>query len=319
MTGLSLSATRFFRQQFFPFAKYTVANLKAHYTAVPKRGICKSGRSRLDNNLLLVAKASEKSSDVDVRLRGEAEAPFRPVRLVFYGFAVVSASVGLLVAIPQLIASLAGAPNALPREQVLQNVGINIGAAVLFAYLFSQDKKAEARQLSRLSREETLGAQYVELIGGKLVRLRDLRSFVRVVVVAGSADQVRASVEAAGPHREALMARGVMIVAAPVFGGEGSGPAELAEALLAGENAEGEGGRRLVGAAARLDGWQAWFREQAGMANVSTEGGLYVGLRLDGRVRASGRGCPPWAQFAAELAPMEGMWKGLFDGMDGAV
>ena len=134
--------------------------------------------------------------------------------------------VGGLVGLPQMIAAFGGAPNALPKEQVLQNFGINIGAVVLFAYLFSQDKKAEALQLARLGREETLGAQYVsaspfsmerdfvgrwppfrfeakydtlamfrdvrqvELVGGKLLRLRDLRSFARVVIVAGSPKQV---------------------------------------------------------------------------------------------------------------------------------
>eukprot|EP00951_Prasinocladus_malaysianus_P002279 scaffold16157_cov55-Prasinocladus_malaysianus.AAC.1 len=35
-----------------------------------------------------------KDGDVDVRLRGEAEAPWRPVRYVIYGFSVLSASIG---------------------------------------------------------------------------------------------------------------------------------------------------------------------------------------------------------------------------------
>ena len=55
------------------------------------------------------------------------------------------------------------------------------------------------------------------------------------------------------------------------------------------------------------------------MANVQSDRGLYVGLRLDGRVRASGKGCPSWERIASELAPMEGMWKGFLDGMDGVV
>ena len=38
--------------------------------------------------------ACVRDGQVDIRLRGEAEAPFRPVRLVFYGFSVVSASIG---------------------------------------------------------------------------------------------------------------------------------------------------------------------------------------------------------------------------------
>lgn len=39
---------------------------------------------------------------------------------------------------------------------------------------------------------------------------------------------------------------------------------------------------------------------------MSEEKGLYVGLRIDGRVRASGTGTPPWAKFAAQLAPLSG-------------
>lgn len=52
--------------------------------------------------------------------------------------------------------------------------------------------------------------------------------------------------------------------------------------------------------------WLAWFQEQAGMANARLENGLYIGLRLDGRVRASGTGPPPWARFVDELAPISG-------------
>ena len=57
------------------------------------------------------------------------------------------------------------------------------------------------------------------------------------------------------------------------------------------------------------------------LANAPLDRGLYVGLRLDGRVRASGTGCPPWRAFAAQLPPMEGFFGagGIFDGMDGRV
>ncbi len=63
------------------------------------------------------------SLDDNVRLRSEAEAPFRSLRLVLYGFSVVSASIGTLISIPQLIGALNGAPNALAVDNVLQNIG----------------------------------------------------------------------------------------------------------------------------------------------------------------------------------------------------
>ena len=43
------------------------------------------------------------------------------------------------------------------------------------------------------------------------------------------------------------------------------------------------------------------------LANASPEKGLYVGLRLDGRVRASGTGSPPFQRFVKELAPVTGL------------
>eukprot|EP00879_Flechtneria_rotunda_P032067 GHRR01035218.1.p1 GENE.GHRR01035218.1~~GHRR01035218.1.p1 ORF type:complete len:124 (+),score=30.38 GHRR01035218.1:194-565(+) len=79
---------------------------------------------------------------------------------------------------------------------------------------------------------------------------------------------------------------------------------------------------RWRAAALNPDAWKQWFSDQLALApNASPDRGLYVGLRLDGRVRASGMGQPPWARFAVELAPLEGegKWTGFFDGFDGKV
>lgn len=45
----------------------------------------------------------------------------------------------------------------------------------------------------------------------------------------------------------------------------------------------------------------------------------YMSLRMDGRVRGSGVGYPPWNAFVAQLPPVKGIWSGLLDGMDGRV
>jgi Low psii accumulation1 / Rep27 len=63
-----------------------------------------------------------------MRLRSEAEAPFRSLRLVLYGFSVVSASLATLISLPQLIGAVGGAPGALSIDTVLQNLAVNIGA-----------------------------------------------------------------------------------------------------------------------------------------------------------------------------------------------
>lgn len=52
--------------------------------------------------------------------------------------------------------------------------------------------------------------------------------------------------------------------------------------------------------------WADWFRVQLAISSATAEQGLYVGLRLDGRVRSSGKGMPPWPRYVAELAPTQG-------------
>ena len=49
-------------------------------------------------------------AEADIRIRSEVEAPFRAVRLVLFGFFVISASVGALIATTQVIAALQDAP-----------------------------------------------------------------------------------------------------------------------------------------------------------------------------------------------------------------
>jgi len=40
---------------------------------------------------------------------------------------------------------------------------------------------------------------------------------------------------------------------------------------------------------------------------------------MDGRVRGSGVGYPPWNALVAQLPSVKGIWTGLLDGMDGRV
>ena len=71
--------------------------------------------------------------------------------------------------------------------------------------------------------------------------------------------------------------------------------------------------------------WKAWMSQQMEDAGVEEnrtvhEFGLYIGLRMDGRVRASGKGQPPWTKFIAELTPSAGIWSSEFmRGFDGRV
>lgn len=51
--------------------------------------------------------------------------------------------------------------------------------------------------------------------------------------------------------------------------------------------------------------WERWIREQQESEGVTPGEDVYIILRLDGRVRRSGRGMPDWENIAKELPDME--------------
>lgn len=252
--------------------------------------------------------------------------------MVFYGFFVASAGVATLISLPQLAGALGGARGALELEDVLQNIAINVAAVTLFGFLFRQDWQARSRQLVRLARESALASQRVRLASGKAVAIGDLQGSSRVVLLAGTPSQVAESLRQAKPFRERLEQRGVFVIPVPIFD-EPAGSSRDVRGEQQQQPQEQEQQRAVVppltpadlrwrGEAVRLERYRQWFADQLSLTSskVTSDTGLYVGLRLDGRVRASGMGGAPWARMAAELAPLEGdkdAWSGFLSGFDG--
>ena len=135
--------------------------------------------------------------------------------------------------------------------------------------------------------------------------LFDLRGFSRVVIAAGDADYCNASIAAAEAVKDPLLERGVLVIPL-VLGG-------AAESVDAPDDATD---RRFRATPVYTDKWVKWIDEQKREAKVAAGKGVYVGLRMDGRVRSSGVGTPPWEKFAKELPPAD-KWGGFLDGFDG--
>lgn len=53
--------------------------------------------------------------------------------------------------------------------------------------------------------------------------------------------------------------------------------------------------------------WERWIRDQQKSEGVAPGEDVYIILRLDGRVRRSGKGMPDWQQIVEELPPMEAL------------
>jgi hypothetical protein len=186
-----------------------------------------------------------------------------------------------------------------------QNVAIDLAVLLVCLFFYQRDEAASQKQLARISREEQLGALRVELSTGKPVKLERLRTHARVVIAAGERAYVEEAAAAAEPFREALLQRGVLFVPVVTEGAR----------LPQYEGAE----KRWMAQPLYLPEWTAWLQMQLGVSGVKAGTGVYLSLRLDGRVRASGVGQPPWALLASSLPPVDGVFSGFLDGMDGSV
>ncbi|CAN1269994.1 Protein LOW PSII ACCUMULATION 1, chloroplastic [Linum perenne] len=251
------------------------------------------------------------------KIRGEVLAPFRSVRMFFYAAFIASGSLGGLIATSRAIGALANPSRAAEVPEILSGLGIDLGAVSLFAFLYYRENKSRNAQLARLSREERLSNLKLRIDEKRTIPMSSLRGFARIVICAGPGEFIMDAFRKSEPFTEGLLERGVLVVP---FATDGDG-------LPGFEFDESEEMKDLTAKRKRLwqlaplfaNEWSKWLDAQKKLAGVSDESPVYLSLRLDGRVRASGVGYPPWNAFVAQLPPVKGIWGGLLDGMDGRV
>ncbi|KAI7743595.1 hypothetical protein M8C21_000794 [Ambrosia artemisiifolia] len=277
-------------------------------------------RNRARGRLLITCSTAKPSSSTEIsssaRIRSEVLTPFRSVRMFFYVAFIAQASLGGLIAITQLIGALANPSRADAVADIAKGLGIDIGAAALFAFLYYRENKIKNAQMARLSREENLSNLKLRVDEKKIITVSEFRGLARLVILAGPSSFITKAFELSETFTEQLVERGVLVVP---FCTDGNVPSF--------EFDENEEMKELTNKRRRLwqlvpvltPDWSEWLDEQKKLANVSPESPVYLSLRLDGRVRGSGVGYPPWNAFVAQLPPVKGMWSGLLDGMDGRV
>ncbi|CAJ1878414.1 unnamed protein product [Sphenostylis stenocarpa] len=261
----------------------------------------------------------------DLKLISEVQAPFRGVRRFFYVALSAAAGISLFFTVPRLIRAIIGGDGAPDLLATSGNAAINIGGIVVLVALFFWDNKKEEEQLAQISRDETLSRLPLRLSTNRVVELVQLRNIVRPVILAGKKETVSLAMQRAERFRTELLRRGVLLV--PVIWGEGRETKiekkgfglqpKAAEALPSiGEDFEKRA--QSVTAKSKLKSeirfkaevlspaeWERWIRDQQKSEGVSLGEDVYIILRLDGRVRRSGKGMPDWQQIVQELPPME--------------
>ncbi|ONK78658.1 uncharacterized protein A4U43_C02F21100 [Asparagus officinalis] len=199
-----------------------------------------------------------------------------------------------------------------------------VGIIVLVA-LFIWDNRKEEEQLAQISRDETLSRLPLRLSTNRIIELVQLRDTARPVILAGSKETVSRAIQRAERFRTELVNRGVLLV--PVIWGDykkapiekkGFGfPSKTATSLPSiGEDFDKrtqsitaksrlKAEVRFKAEVVSLEEWESWIRDQQKSEGVNPGEDVYIILRLDGRVRRSGKGMPDWQQIVKELPPLE--------------
>ncbi|WRX09670.1 Tetratricopeptide repeat 2 - like 2 [Theobroma cacao] len=263
----------------------------------------------------------------DLKLISEVQAPFRGVRRFFYVAFSAAAGISLFFTLPRLVSAIKGDDGAPDLWETAGNAAVNIGGIIVLVALFFWDNKKEEEQLAQISRDETLSRLPLRLSTNRVVELMQLRDTVRPVILAGKKETVSLAVQKAERFRTELLRRGVLVV--PVIWGEGRTPqvekkgfgaSPKAAVALPSIGEDFEKRAQSITAKSKLkaeirfraevvspEEWERWIRDQQKSEGVTPGEDVYIILRLDGRVRRSGKGMPDWPQIVQELPPMEAL------------
>ncbi|GFY98708.1 tetratricopeptide repeat (TPR)-containing protein [Actinidia rufa] len=289
----------------------------------------------------------------DLKLISEVQAPFRGVRRFFYVAFSAAAGISLFFTLPRLIRAINGGDGSPDLWETAGNAGINAAGIIVLVALFFWDNRKEEEQLAQISRDETLSRLPLRLSTNRIVELVQLRDTVRPVILAGKKETVSLAVQKAERFRTELLRRGVLLV--PVIWGEGRAPemekkgfgsAPKAAASLPSIGEDFDKRAQSITAKSKLKAevrfkaeavspaeWERWIKDQQKSEGVTPGEDVYIILRLDGRVRRSGKvstqneaslilfpsstrggtppdspphpGMPDWQQIVQELPPME--------------
>ncbi|KAG6533428.1 protein LOW PSII ACCUMULATION 1, chloroplastic-like [Zingiber officinale] len=251
------------------------------------------------------------------KIRSEVLSPFRTVRMFFYLVFIASGSLGGLISLAQLVPALGDTSRAANLPEMLKSFGIDLGAVLFFGSLYTRENNAKNAQIAKLSREESLSKLKLRVDDNKTISIGDLRGVARLVILAGPASYITDSFLRSKPYVEGLVERGVLIVP---FATDGNAPTFEFEEIGDEDQKVDDRKKRLWQLTPLYTSeWAKWVEEQKKLANVELGSPVYLSLRMDGRVRGSGVGYPPWNALVAQLPPVQGLWTGLLDGMDGRV
>ncbi|GMH21552.1 hypothetical protein Nepgr_023394 [Nepenthes gracilis] len=240
----------------------------------------------------------------DLKLISEVQAPFRGVRRFFYVAFSAAAGIATFFTIPRLFRAIQGG-DAPDLWETAGNAAVNIGGIVVLVALFFWDNKKEEEQLIQISRDETLSRLPLRLSTNRVVELVQLRDTSRPVILAGKKESVTLAMQKAERGGHLKWRRKVLefLKGSQPLSSIGDDFAKRAVSITAKSRLKAE--IRFKAEVLSPVQWESWIKDQQKAEGVTPGEDVYIILRLDGRVRRSGKGMPDWQQIVKEIPPME--------------
>eukprot|EP00775_Hariotina_reticulata_P014332 gene14332-58_t len=293
------------------------------------------------------------SREQKVQLRTEAKAPFRLARIILFGGLGIGAAIGLVIIIGRLAAAIRGGEGAPDLTESLTNLGVNVAAVAVLSFLVGRDLQAGQKAQKVTSREEELSRLLIQLGPGRLLPLIRFRGAVRPVIVAGDRSYVERCIREGEGRMMELRTRGVSVI--PVIYTSREDPEEKLRALKKSlQQQEGGGARGFATSSsssrvqqadvdvagsgignseslteqdrkwrlepAAVGEWEGWVESQKEFAGLERDRrNVWVQVQLDGTVRSSGTGTPPWDRFVLDLPELDSVRTQMTDGIGPSV
>jgi hypothetical protein len=254
--------------------------------------------------------------------------------LFFFGSSTGSAFVALYFSLLNLAKSVSGFSDAVPVDDALQSVGINIAALIFCGAVTYRDWKAGEANLARIKQGGALAKLIVERQEnkGEIGTLSDYRRTNRVIIAAGGKDYINELCRSLNANQlsdentypSAMYAADLILV--PVLleraDKDDTRVGDTAACWLATEPVEGRDTEFDVSKAASVvafpRGPAAWAEVMTPEVNTATsqgfdvlEKGITLILKKNGKILRRATGQPQWAGLLGTMEVMDGSKFGM--------
>jgi hypothetical protein len=257
------------------------------------------------------------------RLREEIDAPFRKVRLFFFGSSTLSALLALYFSVINAgKAYVGGWPDAPPLDDALQSCGINLVAIAVCSYLTYNDFRAGEASLTRIAKGGALAKLVVSPAhssekSNPRIALAEYRRASRVLIAAGGKVYLESLATTLNQGNIASQLAAVDLVVVPVLlergGAVGDTRATWTAAVAATESEQTQKQTPLEEVVAFPVDSRAWGEYlQSEIETAKSQGfdvidkGITITVKKNGRILRRATGQPQWEGIVGTMEGMDG-------------